>query len=77
MSKMRAKPPGIFGPKIDPQRSAVEDDRSLARFLELADIALKTNRADLSASLKREALPLVLRQSDQLLGDLRNVSWQP
>lgn len=41
MSKTRTKPPTVFGPKIDPQMSAVEDDRSLARFLELADIALK------------------------------------
>ncbi len=41
MSKTRTRPPTIFGAKPDPEVPIVEDDRSLARFLELADIALK------------------------------------
>ncbi len=45
MSKARSKPPAIFGPKAVPETPAVEDDRSLARFLELADIALRDEQS--------------------------------
>jgi hypothetical protein len=45
MSKARVKPPATFGAKTDPEAPGAEDDRSLARFLELADIALKDEQS--------------------------------
>lgn len=45
MSKTRVKPQASFGAKPDPELPAVDDDRSLARFLELADIALKDEQS--------------------------------